>query len=98
MGMIGSVLASSAQLKRLETSGSGGFLMEIEYFSIFWRFSVESADAKRVLRIVLTNVGAVCSVGGCNLKSGCNLLFSWVLGYEPEVGSSELADVGSAEG
>jgi hypothetical protein len=72
----------------LETSGSGGFLMEIEYFSIFWQFSVESADAKRIFRIVLTNVGAVCSVGGCNLKSGCNLLFSWVLGYEPEVGSS----------
>ena len=41
---------SSAQLKCLETSDSGGFLMEIGYFSIFWQFSMESADAKRVLR------------------------------------------------
>lgn len=57
------------------------------------------ADTERVLRAVLRNVGAVCSEGGCDSKSRCTSLFSWVLGYDSEVGSEpELADVGSAEG
>jgi len=72
------------------------FWKEMGYFSTFWLFSVKSPGAERISRAVLTTVGTVCSVGSCDSKSGCNLPFFWVLGYE--LGSSELADVGSAEG
>ena len=79
---IGSSVMSSAQLKRVETRDSGLFWMEMGYFSTFWWFSVKSPEAERVLRDVLTKVGAVCSVGGCDSKSGCNSLFSWLVGCE----------------
>ena len=47
---VGSSLASSAQLKCVETSGSGGFGVKIDVFSMFSCFFAKIAGAAHVSR------------------------------------------------
>ena len=81
---VGSSEASSAQLKHLETSGSGGFGVRIGDFSVFCTFFANPADAGRVLRSVEMVGSAGDSVGdgvsktarkdalfSCPLPAGC---------------------------
>ena len=80
MGDFGSVLASSASsahLKGAEMSGSEVFWVKLAGFSMFWQFSVKSADAERVLKAETIVVDARGSVSCCDSKTACKIaLFS----------------------
>jgi hypothetical protein len=56
--MIGSVLASSAQLKRVEMRDSGYFWVKLGYFLTFWQFTTKLGDSECDLRPVVMQVGA----------------------------------------
>lgn len=64
---VGSPAASSAQLKRVETSDSGCFviMMEVGDFSIFWWFFMKPADSGLILKVV----GTGDSLGGSPASS-----------------------------
>ena len=76
MDDIGISFASSAQLKRVETSDFGSFWVKMGCFSTFWWFSMKLLDSERVLRHVTMAVGAGGSVSGWDLKKACDMALS----------------------
>jgi hypothetical protein len=92
VGAIGSVLASSAQLKRLETVGSAWFWVKMGDISIFWWFLVKPGTNWCVSRAVAMLVSAGDSVCGCDSKSAHESALFWC---SVRCGvSGELATVG----
>ena len=90
---------SSAQLKHVETSGSGGFGVKISDFSVFWWFSMELTDSELVSRAVTMLIGAGDTVGGCDSKTARNgALFSCLVGYGVIGVGDELSVVGDVRG
>lgn len=60
---------SSAQLKCVETSGSGEFWLKIGDFSTFWCLFMKPSDAERVLMAPMMMVGSRDSLGACDSKT-----------------------------
>lgn len=91
---VGCELASSAQLKHVETTDSGVFGVKMGCFSSFWQFSTKSADAERVLRAVTIEVDAGDSVDGCDSKTAHkSALFSCLVHARRCESCGELATV-----
>ena len=66
---VGSLLASSDQLKCVETSGSRGFGVKIDVFSMFSCFFAKIAGAARVSMPETIPVVSGDSVGRCDSKT-----------------------------
>ena len=90
---VGRSLASSAQLKCVETGGSEEFWVNMSGFSNFWSFLIKLGDVGRVLKAVTIWIGSGDPGGDCDLRLTPNCSLFWCSSLVTAGGCDELATV-----